>query len=105
MNQRNLVGLSCLDASFESFFNMLQCRELYAALKEAMERAAIRGKVTLTGRDLGGEFPVQDMESNQGGLLQVRMDGVSLLFEDRQVLVTLLLLFAFFFPKQNFWLT
>ena len=50
-----------------------------------MERAAARGKVSLTGRDLGGEFPVQDFQTNQGGLLQVRIDGVALLFADRQV--------------------
>lgn len=66
----------------------LQCRELYACLREAMERAAARGKVTLTGRDLGGEFPVQEMDTKQGGLLQVRIDGVALLFEDRQVIYT-----------------
>lgn len=53
-----------------------------------MERAAARGKVPLTGRDLGGEFPVQDVQTNQGGLLQVRIDGVALLFADRQVLNT-----------------
>lgn len=50
-----------------------------------MERAAARGKVNIAGRDLGGEFPVHDVETNQGGLLQVRIDGISLLFADRQV--------------------
>ncbi|VDK89012.1 unnamed protein product [Litomosoides sigmodontis] len=70
-------------------FYTRKCRELYTAMKEAMERAAILGKVTLSGRDLGGEFPVQDMESNQGGLLQVRIDGITLLFEDRQHFVEL----------------
>lgn len=54
-------------------------------MKAAMERAAARGKVAVAGRDLGGEFPVHDAESNQGGLLQVRIDGVALLFADRQV--------------------
>ncbi|VDO36787.1 unnamed protein product [Onchocerca flexuosa] len=70
-------------------FYTRKCRELYTAMKEAMERAAIRGKVTLSGRDLGGEFPVQDMESNQGGLLQVRIDGIALLFEERQHFIEL----------------
>lgn len=60
-----------------------------------MERAAIRGKVTLSGRDLGGEFPVQDMESKQGGLLQVRIDGITLLFEDRQVKLLVNITFCF----------
>ncbi|VIO87749.1 Regulator of presynaptic activity aex-3, putative [Brugia malayi] len=70
-------------------FYTRKCRELYTTMKEAMERAAKRGKVTLSGRDLGGEFPIQDMESNQGGILQVRLDGVALLFEDRQHFVEL----------------
>ncbi|VDD91121.1 unnamed protein product [Enterobius vermicularis] len=65
-------------------FYTKKCRELYGCLKAAMERAAARGKVPLTGRDLGGEFPVQDVQTNQGGLLQVRIDGVALLFADRQ---------------------
>lgn len=95
MNQRNLIILvgrrypGSFVNCFISFFSKLQCRELYTAMKEAMERAAIRGKVTLSGRDLGGEFPVQDMESNQGGLLQVRIDGITLLFEERQVMLLL----------------
>ncbi|VDM30004.1 unnamed protein product [Toxocara canis] len=67
-------------------FYTKKCRELYACMKAAMERAAARGKVAVTGRDLGGEFPVHDAESSQGGLLQVRIDGVALLFADRQVL-------------------
>ena len=54
-------------------------------MKGAMERAAARGKVNIAGRDLGGEFPVHDTESNEGGLLQVRIDGIGLLFANRQV--------------------
>jgi hypothetical protein len=34
---------------------------------------------------LGGEFPVQDMESGEGGLLQVCMEGVGLLFAHSKV--------------------
>lgn len=41
-------------------------------MKSAMERAAMRGKVSVEGRILGGEFPVHDTETNQGGLLQVK---------------------------------
>uniref|UniRef100_A0A914R5C0 MAP kinase-activating death domain-containing protein n=1 Tax=Parascaris equorum TaxID=6256 RepID=A0A914R5C0_PAREQ len=58
-------------------------------MKTAMERAAARGKVAVAGRDLGGEFPIHDAESNQGGLLQVRIDGVALLFADRQHFIEL----------------
>ncbi len=37
-----------------------------------MERAASRGSGGVTpGMELGGEFPVQDIQSGEGGLLQV----------------------------------
>lgn len=36
--------------------------------------------------ELGGEFPVQDMTSGEGGLLQVCMEGVGLLFANSKVL-------------------
>ena len=45
----------------------------------------VENSALFSGRQLGGEFPVQDMESNQGGLLQVRIDGVQLVFENRKV--------------------
>uniref|UniRef100_A0AC34GSX0 MAP kinase-activating death domain protein n=1 Tax=Panagrolaimus sp. ES5 TaxID=591445 RepID=A0AC34GSX0_9BILA len=70
-------------------FYTKKCRTLYNCLKSAMERAAARGKVNIAGRDLGGEFPIHDTETNEGGLLQVRMDGVSLLFATRQEFVEL----------------
>ncbi|XP_023706235.1 MAP kinase-activating death domain protein isoform X5 [Cryptotermes secundus] len=57
-----------------------KCKELYYAIKEAMERAAARGSGVLAGLELGGEFPVQDMRTGEGGLLQVCMEGVGLLF-------------------------
>ncbi|VDN56295.1 unnamed protein product [Dracunculus medinensis] len=58
-------------------FYTKKCRELYSCMKTAMERAAARGKVPIAGKgDLGGEFPVHDAASNEGGLLQVRIDGV-----------------------------
>ena len=37
------------------------------------------------GPELGGEFPVQDMKSGQGGLLQVCMEGIGLLFANSKV--------------------
>uniref|UniRef100_A0AC34Q660 MAP kinase-activating death domain protein n=1 Tax=Panagrolaimus sp. JU765 TaxID=591449 RepID=A0AC34Q660_9BILA len=70
-------------------FYTKKCRTLYNCLKAAMERAAARGKVNIAGRDLGGEFPVNDIETNEGGLLQVRMDGIALLFDNRQEFVDL----------------
>ncbi|KAK5643903.1 hypothetical protein RI129_007748 [Pyrocoelia pectoralis] len=53
-----------------------KCKELYYCIKEAMERGGVAG----TAPELGGEFPVQDMSSGEGGLLQVCMEGVGLLF-------------------------
>uniref|UniRef100_A0A914E0Z3 MAP kinase-activating death domain protein n=1 Tax=Acrobeloides nanus TaxID=290746 RepID=A0A914E0Z3_9BILA len=70
-------------------FYTRKCRQLYNCMKGAMERAAARGKVNIAGRDLGGEFPVHDTESNEGGLLQVRIDGIGLLFANRQEFIDL----------------
>ena len=51
-----------------------------------MERAAARGVGGVTpGMELGGEFPVQDIQSGEGGLLQVCMEGVGLLFSSSKV--------------------
>lgn len=38
-----------------------------------------------TGPELGGEFPVQDMNTGEGGLLQVCLEGVGLLFVNSKV--------------------
>jgi len=65
---------------------VLQCKELYYAIKEAMEQAAARGSGMLAGLELGGEFPVQDMRTGEGGLLQVCMEGVGLLFANSKVM-------------------
>ncbi|CAD6188935.1 unnamed protein product [Caenorhabditis auriculariae] len=70
-------------------FHTKKCRELYQCMKSAMERAAARGRVSVEGRALGGEFPVHDTESNQGGLLQVRCDGVAIIFANSQQFIDL----------------
>lgn len=44
----------------------------------------------LLGTELGGEFPVQDMKTGEGGLLQVCMEGVGLLFANSKVWTILL---------------
>ncbi|XP_066959648.1 MAP kinase-activating death domain protein isoform X25 [Macrobrachium rosenbergii] len=62
-----------------------KCKDLYYCIKEAMERAAARGVGALPGVELGGEFPVQDMKTGEGGLLQVCMEGVGLLFATSKV--------------------
>lgn len=48
-----------------------------------MERGGIAGSAP----ELGGEFPVQDMSTGEGGLLQVCMEGVGLLFANSKVIV------------------
>ncbi|CAG0888292.1 unnamed protein product [Cyprideis torosa] len=42
-----------------------------------------------TGQELGGEFPVQDLKTGEGGLLQVCMEGVGLLFANSKFFVRL----------------
>ncbi|XP_066959649.1 MAP kinase-activating death domain protein isoform X26 [Macrobrachium rosenbergii] len=66
-----------------------KCKDLYYCIKEAMERAAARGVGALPGVELGGEFPVQDMKTGEGGLLQVCMEGVGLLFATSKFFVRL----------------
>ncbi|XP_053207796.1 MAP kinase-activating death domain protein-like isoform X2 [Panonychus citri] len=61
-------------------YHTKKCKELYYCIKNAMERAAAKGAGALPGTELGGEFPVQDMKTGEGGLLQVCMEGVGLLF-------------------------
>jgi len=53
-----------------------------------MEKAAARGRganVDEEANELCGEFPVQDMRTGEGGLLQVCMEGVGLLFANSKV--------------------
>lgn len=38
--------------------------------------------------ELGGEFPVLDVQSGEGGILQVCMEGVGLLFATSRVSIT-----------------
>uniref|UniRef100_T1JDW8 MAP kinase-activating death domain protein n=1 Tax=Strigamia maritima TaxID=126957 RepID=T1JDW8_STRMM len=66
-----------------------KCKDLYYCIKHSMERAAARVNGALPGAELGGEFPVQDMRTGEGGLLQVCMEGVGLLFANRKFFVRL----------------
>jgi hypothetical protein len=36
--------------------------------------------------ELGGEFPVEELHTGEGGLLRVCMEGVRLLFAQRKVI-------------------
>ncbi|XP_067637993.1 MAP kinase-activating death domain protein isoform X3 [Eurosta solidaginis] len=66
-------------------FYTRKCRELYNCIKESMERSGTPKNVP----ELGGEFPVQDMNTGEGGLLQVCLEGVGLLFSNSKFFVRL----------------
>ena len=51
-----------------------------------MQRAATKANdKEIPEMELGGEFPVEDIVSGEGGLLQVCMEGIGVLFADRKV--------------------
>ncbi|KAM9079310.1 MAP kinase-activating death domain protein isoform 13-T13 [Megaptera novaeangliae] len=70
-------------------FYTKKCRELYYCVKDSMERAAARQQSIKPGPELGGEFPVQDMKTGEGGLLQVTLEGINLKFVHNQVFIEL----------------
>uniref|UniRef100_A0A8C9RBN0 MAP kinase-activating death domain protein n=1 Tax=Scleropages formosus TaxID=113540 RepID=A0A8C9RBN0_SCLFO len=70
-------------------FYTKKCRELYYCVKDSMERAAARQQSVKPGPELGGEFPVQDMKTGEGGLLQVTLEGINLKFMQSQVFIEL----------------
>lgn len=71
-------------------FYTKKCKELYHCIKETMEKAANRQKNGVTNEpDLGGEFPIQDMRTGEGGLLQVTMEGIGLKFPQSKTFIEL----------------
>ncbi|CAH2325991.1 MAP kinase-activating death domain -like isoform X13 [Pelobates cultripes] len=76
------------ETQLNKFFTK-KCRELYYCVKESMERAAARQQTIKPGPELGGEFPVQDMKTGEGGLLQVTLEGINLKFMHSQVFIQL----------------
>ncbi|XP_045489111.1 MAP kinase-activating death domain protein isoform X2 [Pieris rapae] len=62
-----------------------KCKALYYSIKEAMEKSGRKQEAA----ELGGEFPVQDCASGEGGLIQVCMEGVGLLFHHSKFFVRL----------------
>ncbi|XP_032375516.1 MAP kinase-activating death domain protein isoform X34 [Etheostoma spectabile] len=73
------------ETQLNKFFTK-KCRELYYCVKDSMERAAARQQSIKPGPELGGEFPVQDMKTGEGGLLQVTLEGINLKFMHSQFL-------------------
>ena len=56
---------------------------IYKLLKNS--DCAFSLSMSLLGPDLGGEFPIQDLKTGEGGLLQVCMEGIGLLFANSKV--------------------
>lgn len=42
-------------------------------------------KGALPGQELGGEFPIRDVNTGEGGILQVCLEGICLIFENDKV--------------------
>ncbi|XP_050753644.1 MAP kinase-activating death domain protein isoform X35 [Gymnogyps californianus] len=79
-------------------FYTKKCRELYYCVKDSMERAAARQQSIKPGPELGGEFPVQDMKTGEGGLLQVTLEGINLKFmhsQAHEICYSVLCLFSY----------
>ncbi|CAF1236792.1 unnamed protein product [Adineta steineri] len=70
-------------------FYTKRCRDLYFSIKEAMEKAASRMKGSLPGQELGGEFPIKDVNTGEGGILQVCLEGICLTFENDKEFIEL----------------
>ncbi len=41
--------------------------------------------VLFEGQELGGEFPIKDINTGEGGILQVCLEGICLTFENDKV--------------------
>lgn len=42
-------------------------------------------KLNNKGQELGGEFPIRDVSTGEGGILQVCLEGICLTFENDKV--------------------
>jgi len=68
----------------EKFYTR-KSHELYACIKDSMQNAAAQRGSERAATELGGEFPILDLKSGEGGILQVCMEGVGLLFASKKV--------------------
>ncbi|XP_068760950.1 MAP kinase-activating death domain protein-like isoform X2 [Montipora capricornis] len=66
-----------------------KCKALYFCIKESLQRAADRLSDKGTGVQLGGEFPVKDLSTDEDGCLQVTLEGIGLKFATRRVHIDL----------------
>jgi hypothetical protein len=73
----------------------LKCRELYFSIKEAMEKAVARLNSSLNQdtlpnvADIGGEFPITDLKTNETGTLEICMEGIGLKFGEEKEFIEL----------------
>jgi hypothetical protein len=54
------------------------------------------------GQEVGGEFPIKDVNTGEGGLLQVCLEGICLTFENDKVNIEIIqydLISHFFFKE------
>ncbi|XP_078346326.1 MAP kinase-activating death domain protein-like isoform X2 [Oculina patagonica] len=77
------------DETILNKFCTKKCKALYYCIKESLQRAADRLSDKGTGVQLGGEFPVKDLSTGEGGLLQVTLEGIGLKFATRRVHIDL----------------
>lgn len=72
-------------------FVLNKCRELYFSIKDAMEKAVTRLNNSLdktdtpSSSDLGGEFAISNLETEEEGFLQISMEGIEINFESKKV--------------------
>uniref|UniRef100_A0A668AV34 MAP kinase-activating death domain protein n=1 Tax=Myripristis murdjan TaxID=586833 RepID=A0A668AV34_9TELE len=79
---------------YEKLINMTYCPKtkvlcLWRRNGQETQLNKFYTKKVRTGPELGGEFPVQDMKTGEGGLLQVTLEGINLKFMHSQVFIEL----------------
>ena len=54
-------------------------------MEKAVTRLNNSAGTSPAGAELGGEFPIADLETEETGVLQICMDGIGLTFNDKKV--------------------
>ena len=52
---------------------------------EAISSTRENQRLTILGQELGGEFPIKDVNTGEGGILEVCLEGICLIFENDKV--------------------
>uniref|UniRef100_A0A8C9TIE4 MAP kinase-activating death domain protein n=1 Tax=Scleropages formosus TaxID=113540 RepID=A0A8C9TIE4_SCLFO len=77
---------------YEKLINMTYCpktKVLCLWRRNGQETQLNKFYTKKVSPELGGEFPVQDMKTGEGGLLQVTLEGINLKFMQSQVFIEL----------------